>query len=827
MSQEGDGQGIMKRQRQMNRSLQQACLVKTVCAILLVFVQSSAFVTALVGQAGAQMARTEEMNFNIPAQPVGPAVNAFANATGWQVSFPTDLVAGFTSSGINGRFTPEAALRALLAGTGLRYQFADTHAVTLVRESPPSQQDLAPIAAKPVVVTGELQQRTVQESQTSVTIFRGEVLDQTPQFTNVKDIYNQTANVTTSIAGSNVSIRGIEALGVGGGGSGLLINVNVDGASALLSRGIAGAAYSTWDLEQVEILRGPQSTQRGRNALGGAVLVRSKDPSFKPEFKTRLDYGRFNELRAAGAVNLPLIDDRLALRVSAEQFQTDGYIENPTRGEDDYHRSELQTFRGKLRWRLTDQVDVIAGYTFSDNLFGQQTVDIGATGNARINLANELDQRRGRSDIVNVRINADFNPRWSVFSETTYYNMDFSIAWDSDGTAADGGRGNTKFDEYSITQEVRATYQGENLTGALGVYFTDTAWDSLGVGRVPGIFFRLPPETFVDVIAGGGLDATNLAFYGEVDLDLLERWTVTVGARYDLEWQDGRQNSSSTPSLPIFPTTSTQSDTNFSAFLPKGGATYHWTDEVSTGFTVQRGYRSGGSGTSMLQNYEFDAEYTWNYELAFRSTWLDQRLVANANAFYTDWTDQQVIIFGPTGIQDNITVNAGRSELFGFEVETEWQATNNLNVFANLGHTKTRFKEFLTRIGNDLVDFAGNEFGFAPEWTGSLGGAYYFDNGLMIEANGNYTDFSYNSAMNLEDAKSDSRLIFNGRVGYEGENWAIFVYGRNIFDERYFLRRLSPGRGLYHRGNLGEPAIIGFTISGNFDGLGDIVNLGS
>ena len=92
----------------------------------------------------------------------------------------------------------------------------------------------------------------------------------------------------------------------------------------------------------------------------------------------------------------------------------------------------------------------------------------------------------------------------------------------------------------------------------------------------------------------------------------------------------------------------------------------------------------------------------------------------------------------------------------------------------------------------------------------------------MIEANGNYTDFAYNSAVNLESEKSDSRLIFNGRVGYEGENWAVFVYGRNIFDERYFLRRFSSkGRDV---GYLGEPGIIGFTISGSFEGLGYLVN---
>lgn len=823
MLQEGDGQGIMKRQRQTNRSLQQACLAKTVCAILLVFVQSSVFVTALVGQAGAQMSRTEEMDFNIPAQPVGPAVNVFANATGWQVSFPTDLVAGFTSPGINGQFTPEAALRALLAGTGLRYQFADTHAVTLVRESPPSQQDLVPIAAKPVVVTGELQQRTVQESQTSVAIARGEVLDQSTQITNIKDIYNQTANVNNSFGGIGVSVRGVEVRGQGGGRAGLLVNVNVDGATYLTTETVSTGAYSTWDLGQVEILRGPQSSQRGRNALAGAVLIRSHDPAFEEEVKTRFDYGRFNEYRAAGAANLPLIDDRLALRVSGEQFGTDGFINNPTRGEDDYYRRELQTLRGKLRWRPIDQVDVILGHTFSDNLIGIPEVNADATGTAMVSLANDPARDVSSNNITNLRINYDANPQWSLYSETTYYNAESVKLADLDATAAPVGVGEVLVDETSITQEVRAIYRGENLSGTAGVYYTDAETDTKFDVTAP-----FPGATLTS--AGQQVfDIRNIAVFGEVEMNLsalanvLSNWTVIAGARFDYESQDDRNSASTTLNPPIMvfpPSPPTEATTDFSAFLPKGGVIYHWTDQVSTGFTIQRGYRAGGSGlNSVGQTFQFDAEFTWNYELAFRSTWLDKRLVANANVFYTDWTDQQVNINGPNGTVDFTTENAGSSELYGFELETQWQATKNLNVFANLGHVFTRFTDFIL----SGVQLRGNEFRFAPRWTGSFGGAYYFDNGFVIDGNANFTDSVFADATNNPLSKSDSFLVVNGRVGYETGAWAFYLWGRNIFDNRYFVNKQAAGPFDV----LGEPAIYGFTITGNFEGLGDIVNLGS
>lgn len=108
----------------------------------------------------------------------------------------------------------------------------------------PPKKELAPIAAKPVMVTAELQPRTVQEAQTSVTVVRGEVLDQSTRFRDITDVYNQTANVTNSVGGLGVTIRGIEARGVGGAGAGLLVNVNVDGASAQTAQGIYTSGFS-------------------------------------------------------------------------------------------------------------------------------------------------------------------------------------------------------------------------------------------------------------------------------------------------------------------------------------------------------------------------------------------------------------------------------------------------------------------------------------------------------------------------------------------------------------------------------------------------------
>ncbi len=419
-----------------------------------------------------------------------------------------------------------------------------------------------------------------------------------------------------------------------------------------------------------------------------------------------------------------------------------------------------------------------------------------------------------------MRINFDVNSRWTLFSETTYYATDYITVQDADGTAADGGSGFRTIEDTSITQEVRASYRGETINGVAGVYFTDTDTDLNFVASFPGAFSGFP-QSLITGTNGQRFDATNFAVFGEVELNLFNNWTFIVGGRYDQEQQTDISFASFTANPPLpFPLPSsppTKTEADFSAFLPKGSVIYHWTDEISTGFTVQRGYRSGGAGLDFVGNQnQFDAEYTTNYELAFRSTSLDKRLVANANVFYTDWTDQQVTILGPGGPLDFRTVNAGKSQLYGFELDARWQVNSNLNVNANLGYTRTRFKEFLTRVGNDVVDFAGNQFPFAPQWTGSVGGEYYFDNGFVIDAIGNYTSSSFEAATNLPGDKSDSYFVVNGRVGYEADSWSAFVFARNLFDRTYLPRKRSdPGGDPFD--NIGEPRIIGVMITATGD----------
>ncbi|MEM9595561.1 MAG: TonB-dependent receptor plug domain-containing protein, partial [Acidobacteriota bacterium] len=268
-----------------------------------------------------------------------------------------------------------------------------------------------------IVVFGQQIDRSLQETHASVALTTGADLENDTQ-TDLFDIFERAANASVTQGGFGFSIRGISDTGVAGGGSGLLVDVNVDGASAVTSQGIRTGPLSTWDLEQVEIHRGPQSTQQGRNALAGAVYIRSVDPGFSPELKTRVDVGEYDESRLAVAANVPLVANRLAFRLSYENYENDGAWVNPTRGEDDTGQSLLRTTRAKLRYVPMDELDIVLSHSVTDNRLGNSHVDIGEWPDRRVNFSNEENREEGTTTSTNLRLTYTLGDRWTLRSET-------------------------------------------------------------------------------------------------------------------------------------------------------------------------------------------------------------------------------------------------------------------------------------------------------------------------------------------------------------------------------------------------------------------------
>jgi len=658
-----------------------------------------------------------------------------------------------------------------------------------------------------ITVTGELQERDLQESQTSAAIITGEELDVSTD-AELYDVIDRTPNVSKSFGEKGFAIRGIDQRGVGAG-SGLLLNVTVDGATLPSNQATFFGPYSTWDLQQVEVLRGPQSTQQGRNALAGAINIRSQDPTFEPETKLRFDVGQLDSTRAALAFNAPLVEDRIALRIAGEQYSSDGWVANPTRDEDNYDARQLKMLRSKLLVQPTEALRALFTYSITDNSGGEDYVQAALFPEQRINPSDARSEEGSLHRISNLRLDYTFNSNWSLRSETSYYDQDYVRREDTDFSAQPGNLINRNATDTSLSQEFRLRYQGNRLRGTMGVYFTDIDSEDDTVATVPGTLLSLPASTRVDVIFDNDTNTQNIATFAEFDYQLTTRWTLTAGGRYDTV--DRTQRTIIPPVVDIPQPPPVTTDNTFNAFLPKLGIKYDWNADLSTGFTVQRGYRAGGSQRNLFtgQLNDFDPEYTWNYEFALRSSWLDKRLTANANLFFTQWTEQQVNSLGDTGNPNDINVvNAGESELYGFELETRALLTESLDVFAGLGYVHTEFTDFVDGGEN----FAGNEFPNAPQLSASLGGSYYFDSGWAVHLNGSFTDESFSDTQNTEFTKADDYWLVNARLGYEAEGWSVYLYARNALDEDYRTQITNDGT-LYR---TGEPRVVGVQLNAWF-----------
>ncbi len=649
-----------------------------------------------------------------------------------------------------------------------------------------------------ITVTGELQERNLQDTHSSVSVILGEELD-TSMDQDLSDVLEKVAGINGVGSDLNFAIRGMKDSGVVGEGQ--TISYQVDGTYIPSSRALWGSSItSTWDLEQIEVLRGPQSTQQGQNAMAGAINVRTKDPIFEEEYKFRADYASFNEKKLATAINIPL-NENWAFRLAGEYASSDGDIKHITTGED-VGKGESKYLRGKLRY-ANDNLDMIL--TIADNYreVPEKNIDINEYPHRRVvskDYKMEVD-----SNTYNLNISYDFDDKWSIQSNSSYLDSEYT-------TKSDGfSRG---VDDEVLSEELKVLYTEDKLRLVVGSYYSlHKEKDSSNLSGMELTRFGYP-EVFMNSTGEGNDETTNYALFTELEYELNDKWMLIAGLRYDKEKQvyDSFSTTTVTPYDPVgFASSSTEDkDSKYDALLPKLGLIYTIKEDITTGFTIQKGYRAGGSAINSLgQEYEFDPEYTTNYELSFRSLLLDKTLKFNTNMFYTKYEDMQISLAGPSGsIYDNYITNGGKSSIYGAEIETDYDVNESLNLFFNLAYAKTQFDEY----NENGVDYEGKEFLNAPKWTGSIGGSYKFNRNIMMNLYGTYTSHSYATLDNTEETKSDSAFITNTSITYKSDdNWSAKLYVRNLFDKEYITYR-----GLYDVSQASDPRVVGVSFNYQF-----------
>lgn len=704
-----------------------------------------------------------------------------------------------------------------------------------------------PTTLETIVVTGEKLGRTLAETTSSVGIVTEAELRASSD-ASTKDVVTQFANVVSAVGDREIAIRGVPQGGIGGEGE--TISVYLDGVALPARAASFSGPLSAWDLEQVEVLRGAQSTTQGRNSLAGSVVLRSRTPTPYWDARARAGVMSRDGHDYAVAGGGPLTDT-LRFRVSAQDRYDNGDVSNITRDEDDAQREDRRQLGARLLWtpELLSGYSAQYGYTRAKNQFGDPLHD--SSGGRRTESSNVRGNEDDTATQHSLEQRYAFADGWRIEAISGLGEFDNLYTIDYDRSASDGGYSDNTSYERVFSQELRLHYTGDRLKAVAGLYYAD-ADEATGT-------------TGYDVAAAGGLallngtidsDATlrTQALFAEADWDFAAHWRLTLGLRYNQERSQRHDVSEldvtlaapleflldSLPvplpdavtgpllALPIGvplgdagtdllagalpsavpPDYEARGRERFDDLLPKVGLSWLPGEDRSLSLTYQEGYRSGGTSISFFGGAvsPFDPEYTRTVELAARSRWLDRRLTLNANLFYTRWRDQQVTI-GETSGFATVTENAGRSHYYGFETEALWTLAGPLDLFATLGMIRSEFDEFVS----DGVDYAGNRFPYAPEHTAGLGLTLREWGRWSGQVSANYIGSLYADPDNDPQTRADSRVLLNAKIGYRlPAGFSLSVYGRNLGNELNDQGSLVAGSRTASR--YGEPRSAGIVL---------------
>ncbi|MEE4143747.1 MAG: TonB-dependent receptor [Halieaceae bacterium] len=586
-----------------------------------------------------------------------------------------------------------------------------------------------------------------------------------------------------------------------------------------------GGAGTLFDVQQVEILRGPQGTLHGANALAGLIDVRSGQPETEPGLQLEAGAADYNTWNAGVVGTGPLVTDRLLYRLAVNRFHSDGFISNDYLGRDDTNGQDETTIRGKLRWLPTgrDTLDLTAMYIDIDNGYDAFSLD-----NTRHTLSDEPGKDRQDSRALGLEWQRELDSltlETALTGATTASTYSFDEDWSYVGIApgweySSKDRYKRDRDSYSATARL--------LSGEGSRLFRDsTDW-------VAGAYFLGDREnlerryTYLENDFSSRYDTDTYALFGQLDSQLGGGFKLITGLRIERRLTDYRDNNG------------VDSDPDKDLWGGRVALEYPFDDNRMGYGEVSRGYRANGVNAAILASagssddpaitdqlralQQFDEEYLLNYELGFKGKLLADTLQARLALFYMDRDDQQVkgslVIPRPDGSTAFIdyTSNAAQGNNYGAELELNWLTGDALELFANIGLLHTEFERYIDADGNDL---SGRDQAQAPNYQYAVGGQYDIGRGFYLRIDVEGRDSAYFS--DRHDLKAPSYELLNMRLGYAGPRWSVALWARNLSDEDYYVRgfgtfgndpRKEYAVEPYYQ--YGEPRVVGMSTRFTF-----------
>ena len=710
-----------------------------------------------------------------------------------------------------------------------------------------------------IVVTGRGFVENLQDVPISVTTF-GEDDIRDARIDKVQDFMDLTPGVTfrqTQNAGQSfVQIRGLTQVR----NNEPPVAVVIDGA---LTASPNQLSRELFDVESIEVLRGPQGALYGRNASGGAIIITTKQPGNEFEAYGRAGYGSGDEYFVEGGISGPLVEDQLFASVNAKFLDRGGYYDNITLGEKADPYEELSIL-GKVLWEPTDtlsanlRLNYISNDSTSLNVWFQPTILDDENKFAGFDFAGGATSAIGPNSADSVfeplvANNLGFNDRdifeavlkleqelpfGKVTSVTAYQELEEHFGSDQfpytaatfDDIGFDGldGTQNQYLDVSAWSEEIRiSSFDDERFRWMFGGYLllterfigTSVSRD-LGLGFTPVQRIPFPDDANNPTVSflGDDNDNTAWAVFGNVTYDVTDQLEAYFGLRYD---EEERKQAVSLLQFGLPPGVGQPGAVNemtFDALQPKATLRYTASDNVSVFASWGRGFRSGqfnqnGVGDLVANANDFAREeINDTAEIGFKSQWFDNRLTVNGTGFYSDVQDTHYFLFIGS-ISAQVMVNIDEVELKGFDLEATANLAEGLDLYAGFALTDSEIKEY---VFNPAA--VGNKAPYISETTLNLGAQYVAPVTSDLEA---LVRIDYNRAgeryWDPENTTKNSPVdLVNARIALQDidDRWVLSFYGKNLLDTEWSPDVTADGGAIFSY--LPQPRVYGFDLRYNF-----------
>jgi len=664
-----------------------------------------------------------------------------------------------------------------------------------------------------IVVSADFRDTKLLESAASITVLDGQTIAKR-QARHLEQLLNLAPNVNFSSGASRgrfIQIRGIGERSQFVEPLNPSVGILVDGIDFT---GIAGAA-TTMDIQQVEILRGPQGTLHGANALAGLINLQAVQPSKQTEGNLEISLAEYNSQTISAGLG-GAISEELGYRFAVQKHSADGYIENDFLNRDDTDNIDELSIRSILDWQASvdTNLKLTVFHVDADNGYDAFSLD-----NTRHTLSDNPGHDRHEATAVALQSSWQANQNFELASTLSYANNNLEYGYDEDWTYSDICVDFVcVFDGYSSVdnyiRDSKNTSIDVRLVSKDGgkVFSGSTDW-------VLGVYWRDQDEelmrqyTFADSDFTSDFNTRNLAIYGQLDSQLSSAITLITGLRIEQRKAD------------YAPSQLVAHDVDEDLWGGRIAMQYQTSADYMVYGLISRGYKAGGVNSDpdlAAADREFDTEQMWNFETGIKGLWLDGSLQAQVALFYQLRDDIQIKQSLVQPIEDTNAVsftdyfgNSAEGSNYGVEVEFNYLASDTLALFGSVGLLETEYDTPLS----DTLD--SREQAHAPAYQFSLGASVQLSDNLALTVDVEGKDEFFLSSRHSTETQAYE--LVNANMVYDAGDWELSLWGRNLTDEDVIVRGFGsfgndPRNGYitepYYQ--FGEPRVFGLSGKYNF-----------